>query len=61
MSRLSYFAMLAVLLVYLPGCGGSSGPAEFQGAPPVSADDEQAAADYEKQMQEDFKKNYGTN
>jgi len=61
MSRIQTFLALSAFFLLLAGCGGGNNDANFQGAPPVSQDEADAAKDYEKQMQEDFKKNYGTN
>ncbi len=52
-SFLFSFALLVSMLTFV-GCGGSGGEATF--VPPsdeVSAEEEQEAEDYEKQMQQD--------
>lgn len=61
MSKLQTLLALAGFSILLSGCGGGNKEASFEGAPPVSAEEADAAKDYEKQMQEDFKKTYGTN
>jgi len=54
----SYIAIFG-FLVCLGGCGGSE--PEFTPSAAPTADELQEAEDYERQMQEDFKKNYGGN
>ena len=61
MRRFNLLVAFVALFLTLPGCGGGNKEATFEGAPPVSQDEAKAAEDYEKQMQEDFKKNYGNN
>jgi len=61
MRRFNFLLIFVTLFLVLPGCGGGDQEAKFEGAPPMSQEETQSAEDYEKQMQEDFKKNYGNN
>ncbi len=61
MRRFNFLLIFVALFLALPGCGGGDQEAKFEGAPPMSQEETQSAEDYEKQMQEDFKKNYGNN
>jgi len=61
MQRFNFLLIFVALFLALPGCGGGDKEAKFEGAPPMSQEETQSAEDYEKQMQEDFKKNYGNN
>lgn len=57
---LSSFALL-VALALLPGCGGGGGEATFEPSMSQTPAEIQAAADYEKSMQEQQAKQYGGN
>jgi len=61
MRQFNFLLVFVALFLSITGCGTGNSEATFDGAPPVTQDEAQAAADYEKQMKEDFKKNYGNN